>query len=541
MFNDLKLSLLAPQFWRSAASLLALVLICAPLTIGAIWAFPIWDDAWLWLLLKENGAGTIAASVADRPVMAALWWLLAGSDNAFWLASFVAQALLWPLLGVISALLWIHLFPGLRRYAVVVACIAVAPIVSKVQMITANIALGHLLSVVLAYGSLLLLLRFVTVDSRLGRVALGLSIPMLGLGILVTEYAMPVVIVMLVLVWFQRQLVPDPATRLRALQVMVLVTVVAGAGYVAYVLLSDPGARPGGNVYPFYVLTLGQGGLIRFPFRFVSAAWQILASSFMPTMAEAPLASKAGVVGAAYGALVAGLLVYGSRNPEKATSSLTNPINKRSAVTLVVAFGAGLLPMVAMERMPWNPGDGMSSRFVLPLQPITAALMVVVSLILIRKRFWAVPVILFGFAAGNSSFTEAWSAIRERQEMSGLGAALQAHISANEGYTVAAVALPERTLGPRRPYELTVRLAATWPPELRRKFWAVRFGGGPPMYQVDQEAEGIFGSRGDCEAPRELKMRVRLVTRVGPLNQLIWVKPQTDGSISVEPFCIRAG
>jgi len=81
MFNDLKLGFPAPQLWRSAASVLALVLICAPLTIGAIWAFPIWDDAWLWLLLKENGAGTIAASVADRPVMAALWWLLAASDR----------------------------------------------------------------------------------------------------------------------------------------------------------------------------------------------------------------------------------------------------------------------------------------------------------------------------------------------------------------------------------------------------------------------------------------------------------------------------
>ena len=38
-------------------SMLALGLICVPLTIGAIWAFPIWDDAWLWLLLKENGTG----------------------------------------------------------------------------------------------------------------------------------------------------------------------------------------------------------------------------------------------------------------------------------------------------------------------------------------------------------------------------------------------------------------------------------------------------------------------------------------------------
>ena len=46
------MSLLAPPFLRASASVLALVLICVPLTIGAIWAFPIWDDAWLWLLLR---------------------------------------------------------------------------------------------------------------------------------------------------------------------------------------------------------------------------------------------------------------------------------------------------------------------------------------------------------------------------------------------------------------------------------------------------------------------------------------------------------
>jgi len=104
---------------------------------------------------------------------------------------------------------------------------------------------------------------------------------------------------------------------------------------------------------------------------------------------------------------------------------------------------------------------------------------------------------------------------------------------------VAAVASPERSLGPQRPYELTVRLAATWPQELRRKFWAFRFGGGPPNYAVFNEAESIFGSRGDCKPPQEFKWSIRHVSRDGPLDQLIWVKPQTDGSISVEPYCFK--
>src|SRR5678816_1842356 len=115
----------------------------------------------------------------------------------------------------------------------------------------------------------------------------------------------------------------------------------------------------------------------------------------------------------------------------------------------------------------------------------------------IRDSFWAVPILLLGFVAGNATFTEVWSTIQERQQMAALGAALQAHVSSKDGITVAAVALPERSLGPQRPYELTVRLADTWPQELRTKFFAFRFGGFPPEWRQDLEAEAIFGSRGD--------------------------------------------
>jgi hypothetical protein len=103
----------APPLLRASASVLALASICVPLTIGAIWAFPIWDDAWFWLLLQANGTGTIAATWVDRPVMATVWSLLATSEPAFWRASFVAQALLWPIFGLLSALLWTTLFPHL--------------------------------------------------------------------------------------------------------------------------------------------------------------------------------------------------------------------------------------------------------------------------------------------------------------------------------------------------------------------------------------------------------------------------------------------
>jgi len=242
---------------------------------------------------------------------------------------------------------------------------------------------------------------------------------------------------------------------------------------------------------------------------------------------------------AAYGALVAGLLFYGSRNAQhKAEAPSRHIISKQAVLLPAIAFVAGLLPAVVMDRIPWTPGDGMASRFELPLLPITAVLIMVISLSLVRRRFWAIPVLLFGFVAGNTTFTEVWSAIHERQQMAAIGAALQPYVSL-DGYTVAAVVLPERSLGPRRPYELTARLAAIWPPELRRRFWAYRFGGIPPISRPEFEAEVIFGSRGDCTPPGEIQLRIRHVTREGPLDQLIWVSRKSDGSISVEPYRMK--
>ena len=502
----------APPLTRASASVLALVLICVPLTIGAIWAFPIWDDGWAWLFINEKGTDAIRPFWVDRPVMGTVWSLLATTEPAFWRAAVVAQALLWPTLGIVSAILWTILFPHLRQYAMVVGCITVAPIISRVQMVTACIALVHLLSVVPSYGAFLLLLRFVMADRRFGRAALGLSLPMLGFGILVMEFALPVVMVIVTFFWLYARRAPDPATRARAYRAIFFSTLAAGAAYAIFFATADFTPRLG-MVSPFYMFTLGTAHLVRFPFKIVQGIWQSLVGGFLHSMGEITLRSKLGVMAAAYGALVAGLLFYGCRKPQcVATSPATNTIRSRDVLLLAAAFVAGLLPTVAMGRIPWNPVDGMSSRFELPLLPITAALILVVSLSLVRPRFWAVPILLFGFVAGNATFTEVQSAIRERQEMSAIGAALQPHVASKDGNTVAAVLLPERSgLGPRRHYEITARLAETWPPELRRRFLALRFGGIRPFnhQRPDTEAEARFGSRGGCTPPREFQWWIR--------------------------------
>jgi hypothetical protein len=116
-------------------------------------------------------------------------------------------------------------------------------------MVTATIALTHLLSVVPSYGACLLLLRFVIADGRFGRAALGLSLPILGFGILVAEYALPVVIVMVTFFWSYARRAPDPATRARAYRAILFSTLVAGAAYAIFFVMADFSVRRGEGLY----------------------------------------------------------------------------------------------------------------------------------------------------------------------------------------------------------------------------------------------------------------------------------------------------
>jgi len=519
----------------SMASVLALLLICAPFTIGAIAAFPIWDDASVWLLVQEHGLSALLAGHRDRPVMGHLWSLLAISENTFWGAAFVAQALLWPALGLLSVLLWSHYFPTLRRFAWVVGCVAVAPFATKVQMVTANIALASFLSVALGYAALVLFAALIAGDDRWSRARFAAGLSLLAFAILLQEYALSVVIVMLVLFGSNAWFWSDRETRRRAFRVIGASTLAAAVAYLIYFLLADRDARA--DVHPSYVIKLGGVYFLSLPLRFVSVLWRGIGGGVANSLSQVSFISRSDIFAAGYGVIVALLLVYGCHRYGRTTNESARPKDVATALVFALALVAGITPMVLMGRVPWDPNDGMSSRFGLPVLPLAAALIVFASVALVRPRFWAAPVLLLGFAAGHAAFSDAWSAVRERRMMSDLGEALQPYVSSGPGYTVAIIPLAERSLGPRRQWELTARVAANWPAELRQRFWAYRFGGGLPLYS-DEEAGTVFGPRGNCRRPEEIDREVRLVVRRGHLDRLLWAEPHSDGSISIEPYCI---
>ena len=507
------------------------------MAIGSMLAFPIWDDAWFWLMVKENGPAGILPSQADRPVMGSVWYLVGLIDPEFWRGASVIQLLFWIALAVMSVQLWQYFFPRLTRFGWVVACLVAAPIVSTVQMIPINIGLGQLLSVVCAYAAGLLLLYSIRATDRTGTAALLLSIPILAFGTLVTEYTLPAAIAMAVLFSFKAWYSADDGARRRAWRAAALAVLVSAAAYTLYTLVSDRSVRSGPDIHPSHVFTvLGQNAL-RLPIYFVSGVWHSLAGAFTSATAQISLMSPLGVIAAAYGVVVGGLLVYGSRRAASDTASETIEISHVAA--LAAAFLLGMTPLVAMGRVPWNPADQAFSRFELPLLPLTACIVVLVAVRLVRPQFWAIPVFVIGLVAGNASAADAWSAVRGREQLRRIGAALSAYVRlVDGGYTVAAVDLPDRTFGPWRPYELVAQLAAEWPDEQRRSFWAYRHDGAPGRYLKEQEAQAIFGTRANCVWRPELTWELRLLKRSGRINDLIWVTENSEGTIVVEPYCL---
>ena len=521
-----------PPFWN-AASLLALLMVLAPLTIGAIGSLPMWDDAWNWLYFKEKGTDLLTG-LPDRPVMGYVWTVLSLSEQVFWRFNFVAHAVLWGGFAIAAALLWKHLLPHLAHYGWVVACFTIAPFGFHVQTMLASIVLGCLLSIVLAYAAFLLVLRFVKAADAVGLGALFVSQLLLGSAILFMEYAFSVVAVMTVLLLLPAVISPNAGERSRTYRAVLLSIVVVTMAYGAYYILAEWRSNPDTYLtHPPIAKELG----IMFVVKMAQAIWQGMVGNLALSLGEIRLTSKSGLLAAAYGFVVGGLLIVGSRASRD--RKIDHGVMIGPIFLLGIALFAGLLPVIYSGRFPWNPDDGTTSRFGMSVLPIIAMLLVLSVLSLVRQRFWAIPVLLFGFAAGDTAFIEGWHFIQERQEMALMGDAVRPHLSDQGGVTVAVIATPPRKLGPPRQWELTARLSADWPSSQREKFWAFRSGGNPPLTLYTEEAGLLFGTRAECKIPTEANYGVRLIQRKGPLDRLLWVERRPDETIAVEPFCLK--
>ena len=519
-------------FWN-LPSLVALLMVLAPLTIGAIGALPMFDDAWNWLYFKEKGTDFVTG-IPDRLVMGYVWTVLSLSEDAFWLFNYAAHALLWGGLAFATAILWRHLLPNLAPYGWVAACVAIAPFGFHSQTMLANIVLGCLLSIVLAYSAYLLLLRFIRASDTAGWIALAASQLLLGFAILHMEYAFSVVGIMGSLLLLPAILNPNEGERVRTYRVILLSTVVAGAAYGAYYLLAEWRANTEIMYkHPPIAKELG----VMFVVKMGQSIWQGLIGNMALSLSEVRLTSKSGLLAVIYGAVVGVLLIVGVRAHRASNNS--SPSKWGTIVLLAIAMVAGLLPVIYSGRLPWNPDDGTTSRFGTAVLPVMAMLLLLIGLSLVRRKLWFILVFILGGASGDIAFSEGWRFIQDRQEMARMGAAVRPHVSDRGGLTVAIVSLPWRKFGPVRQWELAARLSADWPVAQREKFWAFRYGGNPPLTFYTEEASLLFGTRAECKIPKEGDFGTRLIERKGPIDRFLWIERRSDGTFAVEPFCLK--
>jgi hypothetical protein len=506
-------------------------------SIGARRLFPIWDDGWLWLLLEEKGVDAIVPSHPERPVVVWLWSLLAPTVDAFWRNAFLAQAILWPVFALQSALLWRRLFPRHRGYAGMVALIAIAPFATQVQMLTANVALASLLSVILAYLGVLLALRFVESSNDKAYALLLSSAAAITAGVLLQEYGVAVSAAGTVLLAYQWSQLTDVGMKRRCLIAATSMVGVALGSYWLYLRIADfdsPDARQLLN--PEHFPSLGQ---------VLVGLWEVLPVSlyrglvggFADAAVRLVEVRSGLVVVIAVGVAVSLLATYGGFRSSQRDTSCSEWGPRAAWFALLLASIAALAPPIVAGEFPWSPNDGMTSRFGLPAQPILAILLVylVTRIPAVRIR-WALFAAI-GFVAAGVAVADVQQGVDEAELVARLGACLQETVAASDQITVAVVPSSIRSLGPVSQWELTARLAQDFPKGLSERLWAYRDGGGPSRHYRDTAREA-FGPREWCRR-HDVRVHVRNLHRVGPMRRLLWVDETEAGGVILESYCRR--
>src|ERR1700694_3365321 len=97
----------------------ALLIICSVLAAGAFLSFPLYDDGWLALVLRELGPHFLAQHMGDRPVFGFLLEQIASFGSTNRLVFVLLNVVLWLGFAIESGMLFRKLFPELKDYSIV--------------------------------------------------------------------------------------------------------------------------------------------------------------------------------------------------------------------------------------------------------------------------------------------------------------------------------------------------------------------------------------------------------------------------------------
>ncbi|HVX65491.1 MAG TPA: hypothetical protein VHA11_02755 [Bryobacteraceae bacterium] len=495
------------------AAELSLVLL-ATVSVSAIasaLAFPVYDDCYLLLIVKELGRGAVQAAHPDRPIFG-------------WLLQIVAPLVLHPVaLAVLNACCWLA-FGALaaavaasllgRRFVPAAGVLSVAPLVVQTQTTTVTTCFAANVPVLLVLVALLLLLPAAGRGGRPGAVRLAGAALFLIAGVLISEYAVAAAaasISLLGVLWASRR----PGGVCAGAPAIIALTAAGTAAYFVFAALSNTSVRP--EVVP--QLRFAATPPAEVPFGILSGGWYAVAGAYGRAAAALYITwdSKSTVLALGFGLFIAVLLYFGGRR-EKADNHFA------ALPALLAALAMGMLPIVFMGRS-LLPESAVRSRFLLPVLPFAVACTLYLYSALSKPAVRSILIATLGLLAGFATVQTAAGQVREQNVARKLGDFLLERNRGRTGLTVVVVPSP---LGSGN---LTAKITYAWPGTESRRLWVLNA----------EDARERFGPRSACRLPSAAGMQPSLRWhRSGHIDELAWMDLRDDHIAGMQPYCIGA-
>ena len=511
--SDLVRRAAAQSMAQRVAWLLPVLLLAIPIAYGAYKAFPLYDDGWISLLMREHGDVHVAGTMPDRPFYA--WVMMATLlPEPFRRAGMVGLTLLlWIGLAWIAVLFWKALFPSLARFSPAAACAVIAPVVVTCQLTTIVTSL-QLIPPILVLGAVLLLLRYVQEN---GAWRMPVAVLAVIVGALFSEYAVPSGAAGLVLLCRPLFFGSDAKVRRRALTAAMALGVTLVVSYVAYMRLGDIRFRP--SVNPAVQVSSITRDPLAPALNLLNGTWHSILGAYGYFLGQIQIdhQSKSTILSVAFAILFACGLIWICAG-RKSENEDTAPTVIDGAV-LVAAVAFGLLPVAIMGRSTAMIGFG--SRFLIPILPLAAAATLAIAFHFIRGSHRWVVVGVLGLIFAYTTPMTVHGILQEHALMTKIGKAVQPLLSTAGGYTVAVVDRGGID------YEFTAKVTQSWPVAQSSKFW---------LYD---EASGRknLGGRQKCDQPQNISKEQRSVVRSGPIDKVLWIETNDFKIGSIEPYC----
>ncbi len=508
------------------ASLVILAGLAAGGTLFATRAFPIWDDAWLELLVLDEGASGVSESVLDRPLAGRIWeWLVVERDSfylkaaaAHWLVSF---GMAWFTLYIAG-----QLFPNRPALALSTACLAATTFLCRAQIVLAIQPIAPGLSAVTAFLAIFLIAG--TIPARLpawntaARWLAGSAV--LAIGGLISEYFVASALAGIAWILFLG-LGAEQRARTRSYRAGLVLFLLTLAIYFVYHQMSSAEARQVVRPESFLLEGLSWRAKVTLPV-WVSTIYVGCMGAMLDRIGSLRMLNYTDVASVAAGIMLAIVtwlpFIRRGAEPEQTNAGFLEP---RLLAGSIMAVAFGVLPLVVMGRRP--DLATFTSRFWTPVVPFALCASVGLLASLLRQnRLWILPP-LCALLAGWALVSDGIPAANELQRVSAWGPTLRQHLG-DEGISVAIFENGwEPAKRPPADYELTARLARDWSADERRRFWAF-----PNLSAaIDEDTSvgiGLHTKTSGIDIDRKLhsptiNRSARGLDRNGPIRRLLWV------------------